>query len=436
MLALSSPLTAAWAGAPPMGLPLVNLAHLDHLYQEVRWGAERVGLVALYAEAPDYEVVGDDDEGFACVDDAARALQVYLRHHQATGSPSSLRKTLELARFILRMEAPRGRFYNFVDKHLDINRTGPTSRAEIGWWTGRAVRALGEAHALLSHEDSRLARRVRKSLVRAARAVSLHDREDSSTGLPRDSLVIGALYLDGFVRFLEGASSGPIATAARDLASSLLRAAHRYRLAAPRGALAPRAGALDWHGWGSHAGEGLMAGYRLTGEKAYLDEALRTATVFDVRRLLEGLPGHYRPGPDPSEQIAYGISTRVSLLLRLHRATGDALMARLAGLHAAWLFGNNRAGVDMYDISTGRCFDGVTGGKVNRNSGAESTVEALLTLLDLADVTEARRWVGARRIDRVEPGQGQGLFELPDGSRWVLRRGGPGLAPALMRVRG
>ncbi len=35
----------------------------------------------------------------------------------------------------------------------------------------------------------------------------------------------------------------------------------------------------------------------------------------------------------------------------------------------------------MYSLSTGRCYDGIiSSGNVNRNAGAESTIEALLTL--------------------------------------------------------
>ncbi len=35
----------------------------------------------------------------------------------------------------------------------------------------------------------------------------------------------------------------------------------------------------------------------------------------------------------------------------------------------------------MYDSTTGRCYDAIsTGNQVNLNSGAESTIEALLTM--------------------------------------------------------
>jgi hypothetical protein len=38
----------------------------------------------------------------------------------------------------------------------------------------------------------------------------------------------------------------------------------------------------------------------------------------------------------------------------------------------------------MYDPQTGRCFDGINDKEnINKNSGAESTIEALLTLIEV-----------------------------------------------------
>jgi hypothetical protein len=46
-----------------------------------------------------------------------------------------------------------------------------------------------------------------------------------------------------------------------------------------------------------------------------------------------------------------------------------------------WFFGQNVSGKQMYDPSNGRCFDGINSeDDVNLNSGAESTIEALLSM--------------------------------------------------------
>ena len=50
----------------------------------------------------------------------------------------------------------------------------------------------------------------------------------------------------------------------------------------------------------------------------------------------------------------------------------------------SWLKGNNDAKTSMYDPETGICFDGIKSKlEVSRNSGAESTIESLLILLEL-----------------------------------------------------
>jgi hypothetical protein len=64
--------------------------------------------------------------------------------------------------------------------------------------------------------------------------------------------------------------------------------------------------------------------------------------------------------------------------------TGSDAATGLAGIVAAWYFGANPAGVPMYDPATGRTFDGISGsGEVNRNSGAESTIHGLLSMIAL-----------------------------------------------------
>ena len=64
-----------------------------------------------------------------------------------------------------------------------------------------------------------------------------------------------------------------------------------------------------------------------------------------------------------------------------YKETGQAKYADMAGHLAAWFLGANAANTNMYSISTGVCFDGISSPtSVNFNSGGESTIEALLTL--------------------------------------------------------
>ncbi len=56
----------------------LNTSHLDHLYEEIKVNDIDMAVIHIYADYPDYNYVDDEDEGMACVDDAARAAIFYL----------------------------------------------------------------------------------------------------------------------------------------------------------------------------------------------------------------------------------------------------------------------------------------------------------------------------------------------------------------------
>ena len=68
------------------------------------------------------------------------------------------------------------------------------------------------------------------------------------------------------------------------------------------------------------------------------------------------------------------------LLRKPYKETGQNKYADYAGHLAAWFLGANHAGAIVYDSSTGICFDALSATGPNLNSGAESTIEALLSL--------------------------------------------------------
>ena len=59
---------------------IVNKAHLDYLYKEIIVDGKEMAVIHIYCNAPDYKYVGDVDEGYACVDDAARVAIFYLEY--------------------------------------------------------------------------------------------------------------------------------------------------------------------------------------------------------------------------------------------------------------------------------------------------------------------------------------------------------------------
>ncbi|MEE8437015.1 MAG: hypothetical protein V3S22_01630, partial [Candidatus Neomarinimicrobiota bacterium] len=78
-------------------------------------------------------------------------------------------------------------------------------------------------------------------------------------------------------------------------------------------------------------------------------------------------------------QIAYGINGMYRGIKMLADLTGKPVYEKYSEQIYSWFSGKNIARVPMYDASNGRCFDGITGpDSINRNSGAESTIECLL----------------------------------------------------------
>jgi hypothetical protein len=80
--------------------------------------------------------------------------------------------------------------------------------------------------------------------------------------------------------------------------------------------------------------------------------------------------------PDRWAGTAYHISSLVAGLTELYLATDDRQYAVRALRFAEWLEGENPAGEPMYHPERGGCFDGILEGVVNRNLGAESSIEA------------------------------------------------------------
>ena len=109
------------------------------------------------------------------------------------------------------------------------------------------------------------------------------------------------------------------------------------------------------------------------------------------------------------ERIAYAVRCVAVGLIRLYEATGEERFAVMAGLAASWLTGNNAAGEPMFDPATGRGYDGIDEqARVNHNSGAESTIEAIYTLVEVERHPAACEWLdatGERLVRKTHDGE-------------------------------
>ena len=123
----------------------------------------------------------------------------------------------------------------------------------------------------------------------------------------------------------------------------------------------------------------------MLGKPSLLKPAVTEAIRFDPTLLTSGgADNGWLPTPVETVQIAYGVDSRVQSLLAVSDAGGTRAARDLAAMEAAWFFGANRSGKAMYDPKTGVTFDGLEAdGRINPNSGAESAIHGLLTMLAL-----------------------------------------------------
>jgi hypothetical protein len=147
-----------------------------------------------------------------------------------------------------------------------------------------------------------------------------------------------------------------------------------------------------WHGWGNIQAYTLLKCATTLNDNRYSKAAIKEIDTFYDFLITHKFYNAFKLSYDGKQiftdeistfpQIAYIIRPMVFACLEAYQQTQNAKYAEKAGKIAAWFFGMNPAEVVMYDSSSGRCFDGIINEQsVNKNSGAESTIEALLALL-------------------------------------------------------
>lgn len=384
--------------ATPSARQTVDLAHFDHLFAEAVVGGERVGVLRIYSEAPNYRFAIEPNEGHACVDDVARGI--VLLAAMPTLTPSRARQLDLMTRFVLKMQADNGYFHNFIWAGGRINREYRTSLAELNWWSLRALWGLEAALRRLPAKSG-TARRAR---VAADRLV-----ENLKRDLPLDragSTTISGVVAPDWLPFGSGADAA---------STALLGLMPHYRRTGDAGtrALIERIGEglvamqagdtstfpygahlswrNQWHAWGNAQAYALLRAGALLDRRDFTRSALAEIDGFYPHLLRNGMLSSFALRRNGGRleaydvarfpQIAYGISPMVLATDEAYRVTGETRYRDLSRQLSAWFAGDNPARQRMYDPATGRTYDGIVDAtKVNMNAGAESTVEALLAL--------------------------------------------------------
>ncbi|KJQ52831.1 hypothetical protein [Microbacterium sp. SA39] len=396
-------------------------------------------------------VTGYWTQGAYNADDIARAAIVLLREWRATGDAQAADEARDVLRslaFLQTTSGPNaGRVVLWQQEDGTLNPSAipvelpdPSDSAE-SYWLARSVWAFGEGYAAFRDADPDFAAFLLARLHLCLDALAKESLSRAGQWVLSDGRRLPAWPIAGGADATAEAMLGlAAATDAGDARSRQALQTYGEGVAAmatdpsqgwPFGAVLPWTGSLGfWHAWGAAAPEALARGGALLRRRDWSAAAIADAGRFTPQVLASGGP-HNAWAPIPAEaQIAYGAHGRVAGALAAAAVGGEGLRV-LAGLAAGWFFGANTAGIPVYDPATGVTFDGVeTDGRVNRNSGAESTIHGLLTMQlldanrDVAEVatsiTGLRSFSGLRVLEaeaaRLSPGA---VVVKPDGGAWI-----------------
>lgn len=386
----------------PKDTSLVNTRHLDYLYTPVTFsnGTNAAG-VYIYAEAPDYHLTDAPGEGYTCVDDVSRAALVYLRSNKFSTDTSTQSKAVKLISFLLEMQSSNGYFYNFLLTGNQINTNGTTSINNPDWWSWRALQTLTEGSPLVKIKNTQLSDKMDQAvnkLVAKIKAdlVNLPQTTKTVNGitvpqwLPAGSGTDqAALLILGLIPYCTNTNDAVMTAYVKKLADGIALMQQGDATHFPYSCFLSWEN--TWHAYGSDQAYALLKVGAFLNDPQYTSKGLAEVDNFYPWLLQNGLKSSFIVANNGSgiqltseksfEQIAYGIRPMVFAAIEGYRLTGQDKYADIAGHLSAWFLGNNVANKNMYSLATGRCYDGISSAaNVNINSGAESTIEALLAM--------------------------------------------------------
>jgi len=380
----------------------LNYKHLDYLYKDVILpNGKQAAVIRIYSNYPNYKFAIEPKEGFACVDDAARALILFSKDKSQT------KKAEKLTSFILYMQNKNGWFNNFIWNNLSINTTYKTSVANPSWWSWRAFWALESVLPQLQKKDSTLANKVKKTIDRLVQNVEPYLKNlpvgfktvqgiKVPTNLPFISAADQAsILLVGLTLNYKRTQNSEILKLIRHLANGILQMQIQDGIA--KGAFLSWEN--QWHAYGN------LQSYALLKVGALLKEAKYTnAALFEINnfypylwknKMISNMEFEKTKGKtqivesNTFPQIAYGIRPIIYANVEAYKQTGETKYKKNALKWLTWFNDKNIASTKIYNQKNGRCFDGILSKtKINKNSGAESTIEALLSIAAVNSITK------------------------------------------------
>jgi len=410
------------------------LSHLEHLHDTLQapdgttlhvwWIYARP--TTPYRRRPptgaSYERFHASNEGIACVDDVARAAVVYLDHHDIHGDDLSRKRARQALEFLQYMQREDGQFLNFVvDPELCETVFGesdpdvvegvrvngsPTSEPSHGWWAARACWALGEGYRTFADLDAAFAEDLAECVHSYLDAIdegplSRYGEYAKARGIERPEWLIEDTYATapavlGLASYYRESGDERSEDRLRKLADGIRDCRRGDAITPPFGAHLDSPPGASWHSWGLRQAAALARAGDVLDEESYVDSARREITALHSHHTAShNQIGSFGPAPLPHHQLSYGTDALVQSCTELWRTTGEVGFAQLGGQLASWYLGNNIKHVRMWDPEAGRGYDGIYRDALDWKAGAESTIGAARTALDLDRYPSSVRFSGS-----------------------------------------
>ncbi|HVB77347.1 MAG TPA: hypothetical protein VNI34_06045 [Candidatus Nitrosotalea sp.] len=330
------------------------LRQLARLTRRVPAAGPRALAIAIYGDGEGHALEAPG-EGVACVDDAARAVELLALVWQANQSPWIHRWALGLLDFVLWMHQGDGLWVNFISNwEGDLNRDGVTSAPGVNFWQARGLSAAVTGATILGQAEAESA-----ALAGLAAAAGARPAPD-----------VRSIQLLALGRWMDGGRAGQVAGRQDDWAEEIAACRiDRILMNSPEERGTP-------HLWG-HVQEAALsqAGVAL-GRRDLIELAEASASALFSPIIEGGFPApHVQP---------YDVQSAIEVMDALAAATGRVGYAELAGLARAWFSGRNPSGAAVYDRVRGLVADGVDDSVVSLGSGAESNIVGGLALPEAA----------------------------------------------------
>ncbi len=389
-----------------------KLDGLNRLLQPAAFGSETAYI--HHALAKDGRLALPTDCGIGSLEDASRAILVYLRHAEISGDMASLVSARKLLATVLYLQKPDGLFFDWLDaqgRPALCNADGVTG---FGSPEVRAMWALAVGAKNFEKQDWSFAAKLHeafwRSFVHLDSCLADYGKFTAKDGmqfpqwLPYRSGADAAselvLAFDAISRCAlnDSQQAHRLETAMRQFAEGIQRMQAGGAEQFPYGA--HLAYESYWHGWDNCA----MQALAIVGAKFSQQDLLESAIIeadhfvpylqenqfahsfnlFEIRRNHNHI--EYFP------QSAADIRPLATGLLELARVTGNRRYARRAGEVARWFRGENKAHEAVYVEKTGLAKDFIQGHNyVAPALTASATVEALMAILEVEANRDSRK---------------------------------------------